>query len=141
MVIRLCPKDVETIGIGSFWGGFGGSLEAVWRRFGNDRNLDQFRDELKSTTDVVVLSCQCSRRFQILSEAVFEASGEESAEKKQAFRLLGCAKIRLRNKITHSGIHFQSKQKNANIRRAQKPLTFSSCQCSSRFQSLFRNDF
>ena len=98
-------------------------MEAVWRRFGNDRNLALIFDELKSTTDVVVLFLNHICGSKVLSEAVFEASGEESAEKKQAFRLLGCAKIRLRNKITHSGIHFQSKQKNANIRRAQKTLT------------------
>ena len=72
---------------------------------------------------MVVLFQKAQVGSKVLSEAIFEASGEESAEKKQAVRLIGCAKIRLRNKITHSGIHFQSKQKNANIRRAQKTLT------------------
>ena len=98
-------------------------MEAVWWRFAKYRNLDLTLDELKSTTHVVVLFQKAQGGSKVLSEAVFEASGEESAEKKQAFRLLGCAKIRLRNKITHSGIHFQSKHKSANIRSPQKTLT------------------
>ena len=57
-------------------------LEVVWWRFAKYRNLDLTLDELKSTTHVVVLFQKAQVGSKVLSEAISEASGEETAAKK-----------------------------------------------------------